>query len=81
MDYAVSHAGQTAFPRLFQALAPDGKITFYGASSGYLMTFMGKPGAAPPEEMLARARMRPGEAVLVSMEPERPGATTRRLHR
>ncbi|WP_448206706.1 AMP-binding protein [Azospirillum sp. sgz302134] len=65
MDYAVSHAGETTFPRTFQSLAPGGALTFFGASSGYHMTFLGKPGAAPPAEMLRRARLRPGEAVLV----------------
>ena len=65
VDFAVSHAGETAFPRSFQALAPGGKLTFYGASSGYHMTFLGKPGSASPDEMLRRAGMRPGEAVAV----------------
>ncbi|WP_448188105.1 AMP-binding protein [Azospirillum sp. sgz301742] len=65
VDYAVSHAGETTFPRSFQALAPGGALTFFGASSGYHMTFIGKPGAAEPAEMLRRARLRPGEAVLV----------------
>ncbi|HYG87927.1 MAG TPA: AMP-binding protein [Azospirillum sp.] len=65
VDYAVSHAGETTFPRSFQALAPGGALTFFGASSGYHMTFLGKPGSAEPAEMLHRARLRPGEAVLV----------------
>ncbi|MDJ0894609.1 MAG: AMP-binding protein [Alphaproteobacteria bacterium] len=65
VDYAVSHAGETAFPRSFQALAPGGAITFFGASSGYQMTFLGKPGTEAPAEMLRRAKLRPGEAVLV----------------
>ncbi|HYH39818.1 MAG TPA: AMP-binding protein [Azospirillum sp.] len=65
VDYAVSHAGETTFPRSFQALAPGGALTFFGASSGYHMTFIGKPGAAEPADMLRRARLRPGEAVLV----------------
>ena len=65
MDYAVSHAGEATFPRTFQSLAEGGALTFFGASSGYHMTFLGKPGSAPPAEMLRRARLRPGEAVLV----------------
>ncbi|AWK86562.1 AMP-binding protein [Azospirillum thermophilum] len=65
VDAAVSHAGETAFPRSFQALADGGALTFFGASSGYHMTFLGKPGSATPADMLARARLRPGEAVLV----------------
>ena len=65
VDYAVSHAGEATFPRTFQSLAEGGALTFFGASSGYHMTFLGKPGSAPPAEMLRRARLRPGEAVLV----------------
>ena len=65
VDYAVSHAGEATFPRTFQSLAEGGALTFFGASSGYHMTFLGKPGAAEPAEMLRRARLRPGEAVLV----------------
>ncbi|MBP2311129.1 AMP-binding protein [Azospirillum soli] len=65
VDYAVSHAGEATFPRTFQSLAEGGALTFFGASSGYHMTFLGKSGAAEPAEMLRRARLRPGEAVLV----------------
>jgi len=64
-DYAVSHAGETAFPRSFQLLAEGGTLAFYGASSGYHLTFVGKPGSVTPEAMLQRAGARPGEAVLV----------------
>jgi len=64
-DYVVSHAGETAFPRSFQLLAEGGALAFYGASSGYHLTFVGKPGAASPEAMLQRAGARPGEAVLL----------------
>jgi acrylyl-CoA reductase (NADPH)/3-hydroxypropionyl-CoA dehydratase/3-hydroxypropionyl-CoA synthetase len=69
-DYAVSHAGETAFPRSFQLLGEprDGHIptiTFYGASSGYHFTFLGKPGSASPTEMLRRGGLRAGEAVLI----------------
>jgi acrylyl-CoA reductase (NADPH) / 3-hydroxypropionyl-CoA dehydratase / 3-hydroxypropionyl-CoA synthetase len=70
MDYAISHAGETAFPRSFQLLGEphDGHIptlAFYGASSGYHFTFMGKPGSASPTEMLRRAGLHAGEAVLI----------------
>jgi acrylyl-CoA reductase (NADPH)/3-hydroxypropionyl-CoA dehydratase/3-hydroxypropionyl-CoA synthetase len=70
MDYVVSHAGEAAFPRSFQLLGePRGghipTLTFYGASSGYHFTFMGKPGAADPIEMLRRVNMRAGEAVVI----------------
>jgi acrylyl-CoA reductase (NADPH)/3-hydroxypropionyl-CoA dehydratase/3-hydroxypropionyl-CoA synthetase len=64
-DHVVSHAGETAFPRSFQLLAEGGSLAFYGASSGYHFTFMGKPGAASPATMLARAKLRGGEAVLL----------------
>ena len=64
-DYAVSHAGQEAFPRSFQMLADGGTLTFYGATSGYWFSFVGKRGAASPDDMLRRARLRAGEAVLL----------------
>ena len=64
-DYVVSHAGATAFPRSFQLLAPGGTLTFYGASSGYDFTFVGKAGAAAADAMLRRAGARAGEAALV----------------
>jgi len=68
-DYAVSHAGETAFPRSFQLLGEGGKLAFYGASSGYHFSFMGKPGRASPEVMLRQAGLRGGEAVLIYYGP------------
>jgi len=64
-DYVVSHAGERAFPRSFQLLAEGGTLAFYGASSGYHFSFMGKPGEAAPADMLARAGLRGGESVLL----------------
>ncbi len=64
-DYVVSHAGETAFPRSFQLLAENGALAFYGASSGYHFSFMGKRGAVDVKTMLRRAMLRGGEAVLV----------------
>ncbi len=78
-DYVVSHAGERAFPRSFQLLAEGGALAFYGASSGYHFSYMGKPGgggpggrggrgkrgAASPADMLARAGLRGGESVLL----------------
>jgi acrylyl-CoA reductase (NADPH)/3-hydroxypropionyl-CoA dehydratase/3-hydroxypropionyl-CoA synthetase len=64
-DYAVSHAGQESFPRSFQLLADGGTLTFYGATSGYGFSFVGKRGAESPETMLRRASLRAGEAVLL----------------
>ncbi len=68
-DYAVSHAGETAFPRTFQLLAEGGRLAFYGASSGYHFSFMGKTGAASPEAMLRKAGARGGESLLVYYGP------------
>ncbi len=68
-DFAVSHAGETSFPRSFQLLAEGGKLAFYGASSGYHLSFMGKAGAASPEAMLRKAGARGGEAVLIFYGP------------
>ena len=68
-DYVVSHAGERAFPRSFQLLAEGGRLAFYGASSGYHFSFMGKPGEARPEDMLARASLRGGESVLLYYGP------------
>ncbi len=68
-DYAVSHAGETAFPRTFQLLGEGGILAFYGASSGYHFTYVGKPGASDPTTMLRRAKLRGGEAVLLFYGP------------
>ncbi|MFN3591659.1 MAG: enoyl-CoA hydratase-related protein, partial [Thermaurantiacus sp.] len=68
-DHVVSHAGETAFPRSFQLLEEGGSLAFYGASSGYHFSFMGKPGQVGPEEMLARANARGGEAALLFYGP------------
>ena len=68
-DYVVSHAGERAFPRSFQLLAEGGRLAFYGASSGYHFSFMGKPGEASPQDMLARAQLRGGESVLLYYGP------------
>ncbi|GEN32542.1 AMP-binding protein [Aneurinibacillus danicus] len=64
-DYVVSHAGEEAFPRSFQMLEEGGTLTFYGASSGYHFTFIGKKGDRTPREMYEKARLRAGEAVLI----------------
>ncbi len=64
-DYAVSHAGELSFPRTFQMLEEGGKLTFYGASTGYYLTFLGKPGTSTPAAMYERAGVRAGDGVLV----------------
>lgn len=68
-DFVVSHAGERSFPRSFQLLAENGTLAFYGASSGYHFSFMGKPGAATPETMLDRAGVRGGDSVLLYYGP------------
>ncbi len=69
-DYVVSHAGERAFPRSFQLLGKGGRLAFYGASSGYHFSFMGKPGEERPDLMLARAGLRGGESVLLYYGPQ-----------
>jgi enoyl-CoA hydratase/carnithine racemase/NADPH:quinone reductase-like Zn-dependent oxidoreductase len=65
VDVVVSSVGRDLVPRMVDLLAPGGRLVFYGATSGYTLTFLGKPGAAAPAEMLARADVRPAEGVLV----------------
>ncbi|MEF8886303.1 MAG: AMP-binding protein [Haloarculaceae archaeon] len=64
-DYVVSHAGEQSFPRSFQLLDDGGTLTFWGASTGYRMTFLGKPGASTPEEMFDRVDLNAGDGLLV----------------
>ncbi len=68
-DFVVSHAGEHAFPRSFQLLEEHGTLAFYGASSGYHFSFMGKAGHAAPDVMLDRAALRGGESVLLYYGP------------
>ena len=69
-DVVVSSVGRDLFARMVQILAPGGRLVFYGATSGYTLTFLGKPGAATAATMLARAELRPGEGVLVYHDAE-----------
>jgi acrylyl-CoA reductase (NADPH)/3-hydroxypropionyl-CoA dehydratase/3-hydroxypropionyl-CoA synthetase len=69
IDYVVSHAGERAFPRAFQLLGEGGVLTFFGATSGYRFSFMGKPGAERADTMLARAGLRAGKSLLVIYGP------------
>jgi acrylyl-CoA reductase (NADPH) / 3-hydroxypropionyl-CoA dehydratase / 3-hydroxypropionyl-CoA synthetase len=73
-DYVVSHAGETSFPRGFQLLDEGGVLTFFGASSGYRFTFMGKRGAVAPAVALARAGLTAGESVVAFYGAEDGGA-------
>ena len=69
LDYVVSHAGEAAFPRSFQMLADGGVMAFYGASSGYRFTFMGKQGASSPAEQFRKAGFRAGQTALIIYGP------------
>jgi len=69
LDYVVSHAGERAFARSFQVLGDGGVLTFYGASSGYRFSFMGKPGASTPSAMFEREGLRAGNTLLVIYGP------------
>ncbi|HEV8471310.1 MAG TPA: enoyl-CoA hydratase-related protein [Methylomirabilota bacterium] len=64
-DVVVSSVGRELFPRMIDLLAPGGRLVFYGATSGYTLTFLGKPGGAPAAEMYARVDLRPHQGVLV----------------
>ncbi len=65
IDVVVSSVGRDLFSRMVDLLGPGGRLVFYGATSGYTLTFLGKPGAAPAAEMLRRAGLRPAHGVLV----------------
>src|SRR6185369_11490019 len=65
VDVVVSSVGRDLFARMVDLLGPGGRLVFYGATSGYTLTFVGKPGASAPAEMLRRADLRPGEGVLL----------------
>lgn len=64
-DYVVSHSGEQTFARSFQLLEKGGTLAFYGASTGYHFTIMGRAGQITPLQSLQRARLRAGEAVLL----------------
>ncbi|HVQ76893.1 MAG TPA: enoyl-CoA hydratase-related protein [Candidatus Binatia bacterium] len=65
VDVVVSSVGRDLFARMVDLLGPGGRLVFYGATSGYTLTFLGKAGASPAAEMYRRARVRPREGVLV----------------
>ncbi|MEM7675412.1 MAG: hypothetical protein AAF449_05350, partial [Myxococcota bacterium] len=69
IDLVVSHAGERAFSRSFQLLGDQGVLTFFGASSGYRFSFVGKSGAAPVESMLKKGGLRAGRALMVMYGP------------
>src|SRR5205823_2899714 len=61
--------------RMIDLLGHGGRLVFYGATSGYTLTFLGKPGIAPVTEMYARVGLRPHQGVLVyhGLTPTGPG--------
>ncbi|HEY3099310.1 MAG TPA: enoyl-CoA hydratase-related protein, partial [Methylomirabilota bacterium] len=64
-DVVVSSVGRDLFPRMVDLLGPGGRIVFYGATSGYTLTLLGKPGHASAAEMYARVGLRPQHGVVV----------------
>jgi len=52
IDVVVSSVGRELFGRMIELLAPGGRLVFYGATSGYTLAFLGKPGACPRGEVL-----------------------------
>jgi acrylyl-CoA reductase (NADPH)/3-hydroxypropionyl-CoA dehydratase/3-hydroxypropionyl-CoA synthetase len=65
IDVVVSSVGRDLFPRMIDLLAPSGRLVFYGATSGYTLTFLGKAGSARAGEMMRRGNLRPHHGVLV----------------
>ena len=65
IDVVVSSVGRDLVARMIDLLGPGGRFVFYGATSGYTMTFVGKAGAASAAEMYRRADVRPQAGVLV----------------
>ncbi|MBI2218839.1 MAG: enoyl-CoA hydratase/isomerase family protein [Candidatus Rokubacteria bacterium] len=65
IDVVVSSVGRDLFPRTIDLLGPGGRLVFYGATSGYTLTFLGKPGAARAGEMYRRVGLRPADSLLV----------------
>jgi acrylyl-CoA reductase (NADPH)/3-hydroxypropionyl-CoA dehydratase/3-hydroxypropionyl-CoA synthetase len=65
IDVVVSSVGRDLFARMVDLLGPGGRLVFYGATSGYTLTFLGRPGAARADDMLRRVDVRPTEGVLI----------------
>lgn len=64
-DYVISHAGESTFPRSYQLLEENGILAYFGASTGFHFTFMGKPGECSPMTMIDRVQLRAGASILV----------------
>jgi acrylyl-CoA reductase (NADPH)/3-hydroxypropionyl-CoA dehydratase/3-hydroxypropionyl-CoA synthetase len=65
IDVVVSSVGRDLFARMVELLGPGGRIVFYGATSGYTLTLLGKAGHASAGDMYARVDLRPRHGVLV----------------
>jgi NADPH:quinone reductase-like Zn-dependent oxidoreductase len=65
MDIVVASTGRDVFPRSVELLAPGGRLVFFGATTGYTLTLLGKPGRASAADMLRRADLRPREGVML----------------
>ncbi len=70
IDVVVSSVGRDLFGRMVDLLGPGGRLVFYGATSGYTLSFLGKRGAASAQDMFRRADLRPNDGVLVWCGPE-----------
>jgi acrylyl-CoA reductase (NADPH)/3-hydroxypropionyl-CoA dehydratase/3-hydroxypropionyl-CoA synthetase len=65
IDVVVSSVGRDLFPRMVDLLGPGGRIVFYGATTGYTLTLLGKPGGASAAQMYRGVDLRPQQGVLV----------------
>jgi acrylyl-CoA reductase (NADPH)/3-hydroxypropionyl-CoA dehydratase/3-hydroxypropionyl-CoA synthetase len=65
IDVVVSSVGRDLVPRMVDLLGPGGRLVFYGATSGYTLTLLGKSGEATPMAMYERVGLRPQDGVLV----------------
>ena len=65
VDVVVSSVGRDLFGRMIDLLGPGGRLVFYGATTGYTLAFLGKPGSGSAREMYRRADLRPHEGVVV----------------
>jgi enoyl-CoA hydratase/carnithine racemase/NADPH:quinone reductase-like Zn-dependent oxidoreductase len=65
VDVVVSSVGRELFGRMIDLLGPGGRLVFYGATTGYTLAFLGKPGSSSAREMYRRADLRPHEGVVV----------------
>ena len=65
IDVVVSSVGRDLFARMVDLLGSGGRLVFYGATSGYTLTLLGKAGHASAAEMYARVDLRPQQGVVV----------------